>query len=413
MSTTSFQLDRRFAHSSMITLALGFVLSVMINLSAGIGVSGYYKSSSSASDDSTTSMEVTPDAMMNQSSPEQIKLGSQESSQASIHWLGVVENPEVGDAPIAVVEQAAFTPIVGNAPENSAPASSTPDPSQPAEPQVTQQPIEQPASDPIEIDPIEPQDENPRSPIETAIEQVEIEVVQVEAEIPKITLQPEIIDNPSQAEQVKENTEVEIEPDLPIGPSLVSADPTPEPELVQEPVENTESVTVSNEDTQAEPTNDQAESQPAPQVQPTEQESNPSVAGKDGILSKRESTASIIKRAIKVDAKSLNRPIVGEGLEITTVEPKFPASVRFTQLPRNPVLIIRFDANGRVSKVRFLSEGRRVFDTGSKSVDEPLVNAVYKWRAKGTEIDSLDPKGPESFVEISMNIIFSQKKNRP
>jgi len=131
------------------------------------------------------------------------------------------------------------------------------------------------------------------------------------------------------------------------------------------------------------------------------------------MVSNRESTASIIKRAIKVDAGALNKPIVGNGLEITTVEPKFPASVRFTQRPNNPVLLIRFDASGRVRKVQFLRDGRRLLDTGSEEVNEPLLSAVYKWRAKGKEIDALDSADPESSIEISMRILFNRERKKP
>ena len=112
-----------------------------------------------------------------------------------------------------------------------------------------------------------------------------------------------------------------------------------------------------------------------------------------------------------------NFPIRGrsprKGIELTTVEPRFPASVRFRELPRNPVLIIRFDGHGRVSLVSFLTEGKRVYDTGVKGVDEPLINAVYQWRAKGKEIDALDPKDPESYIEIPMRITFRKERKLP
>jgi len=125
----------------------------------------------------------------------------------------------------------------------------------------------------------------------------------------------------------------------------------------------------------------------------------------------------MLKRAQNIDPKQLHKPIVGKGIEITTVEPRFPASVRFTELPRNPVLIIRFDGSGRVSKVYFLKEKRRIYDTGVRGVDEPLLSAVYQWRAKGKEIDALDPSlspdDPESYIEIPMRITFRKESDTP
>ena len=101
------------------------------------------------------------------------------------------------------------------------------------------------------------------------------------------------------------------------------------------------------------------------------------------------------------------------GLEIKPVEPRYPATVRFTQLPRNPILIIRFNAQGRVVFVDFIrdEEKKKVYDTGSRAVDEPLLSAVYKWRASGEPLKKLDPDDPKSFIEISMKILFRDEKD--
>ena len=135
--------------------------------------------------------------------------------------------------------------------------------------------------------------------------------------------------------------------------------------------------------------------------------------GTAGTESLKESAAAKIKKAIKVDGSKLHKPISAQGLEIITVEPKFPATVRFTELPKNPVVLIQFNGLGKVSRVEFLRDGRKVYDTGARSVDEPLVSALYQWKAKGKRIDELDPLDPKSVIEISMRITFRKDSSVP
>ena len=56
-------------------------------------------------------------------------------------------------------------------------------------------------------------------------------------------------------------------------------------------------------------------------------------------------------------------------------------------------------------------EKKKVYDTGSRAVDEPLLSAVYKWRASGEPLKKLDPDDPKSFIEISMKILFRDEKD--
>jgi len=366
--------------ASVITLIVGVIVSLVIHLGVGIGASGYFGQSRSGLLGSA--IEIEPDADRTPPPNEELKLGMEDSKHATINWLGVIEDPQLGQAPIAEVEQAEFTPRVGNAPSTS---SSEPSPEiiaqEPKTEPVDREPIEEPMTEPVEA-PVDAVAQKPDS----VPEQVELEPEHVLDETkPQILIEPEPEPEPAP------EPEPPSESQAPVGPSLVSVEPTEASEPIDsEPVE---------------------EVMPVEAQQPADPSPSPTAQGRIGVLSDRESAATIIKRAKKVDAKQLNKPIVDKGLEITTVEPKFPASVRFTQLPRNPVLMIRFDATGRVSKVYFLRDGKRVFDTGALVVDEPLLNAVYQWRAKGKEIDALEMGNPESFIEISMRIIFHKDKD--
>lgn len=377
-----------YQRGSAITLGVGVCLSLAVHLGVGLGASEYFASSTISKKHDDRAIAIEPERTDRVESREELRLGMEESKVASINWLGVVENPEVGDVPEAEVEQAEFTRQIGDSEVTTSP-----------EPQVQVQPPEQPPEQPADLaavlNPVqevvdEVQAEVITEPIKQALtEQIEIEVETKESEA-LIEVQPEPVEREQVEQEVVESVDSETE----------ATKAVPSKELREEPVEIESKETLERE------------TKPDQAVEDS-QKVTPRVAGKAGEQSEKESAASKIKRAMRVDGADLHKPIVGKGIELTTVEPRFPASVRFRELPRNPVLIIRFDGRGRVIKVSFLTEGRRVYDTGVKGVDEPLINAVYQWRAKGKEIEALDAKNPESFLEIPMRITFRKERELP
>ncbi|MGV6814257.1 MAG: hypothetical protein ACWA5W_04505, partial [Phycisphaerales bacterium] len=244
---------------------------------------------------------------------------------------------------------------------------------------------------------VEPTEELAVEPVAKLVE-LPVELPTEEMQDPGIVIEPEQVIGPEQEPEPEPEAKPEAKPET-----------KPEPEQESEPVK--EQPKQAEQPEQTEPVEDVAQESSA--VEPMPESSTPIPAGKEGIESTKESAASKIKRAIKVDGSKLHRPIVGKGLEILTVEPKFPATVRFTELPKNPIVLIRFNAKGRVSKVEFLRDGRKVYNTGARSVDEPLLSALYQWRAKGKEIDDLDADDPKAFVEISMRITFRKDSGVP
>lgn len=378
-------------------LSVCVALSVLVHLGSALGA-GVYLSQRGSLDLSGVKRIRLPDMAPPPVPDEQpLRLGRQESRSASIAWLGVVRDSVVGQGQESQVEQAELTIQQG---ERDAPAATQTAPSPP-----TQAPTETTA-EPIQPEP-EPQ------PVPAADPQP-----QPEAE-PEPEPQPQPEQRPEQAPSIPL-------PDLPepvIEPSasepetpVVRPDPQPQPEPDPIPDSEPDTQPIPESEPEPEPESEQpaqetasAKQNPTESVQPTPvTPPQPTPAGKPGEVDDRESVASIIKRAQEVRATTLNRPLSGEGLEIKPVEPKFPATVRFTQLPRNPIVLIRFNAEGKVVRASFLrdEEKRRIYDTGSKGVDEPLINAIYQWRAEGKQIDALDPTDPESTIEISMKIIF-------
>ncbi len=121
-----------------------------------------------------------------------------------------------------------------------------------------------------------------------------------------------------------------------------------------------------------------------------------------GIITDKEALAAALKSAPTVTP---GRVLAAEGLEISTRRPQWSRTVQLTARPRNPVIWITFGRNGRVLRAGFLSDGERVFDTGDQSVNEPLMNAVYRWTAKGKAIEAL-PDEPEAGVTIRVRVLL-------
>lgn len=367
-------------------LGVCVALSVLVHLGSALGA-GVYLSQRGSLDLSGVKRIRLPD-MAPPPVPEghPLRLGRQDSRSASIAWLGVVRDPVVGQGQESQVEQAELTIQQG---ERDAPAATQTAPSPPT--QSPAQPPTETTAEPIQPEP-EPEQEPQPKPEQRPEQAPSIPL----PDLPEPVIEPSASEpetpevRPDSQPQPQPQPEPESEPETrPIPES--EPEPEPEPEVPSQ-----ETASAAQKPTEA--------AQSTPVTPPA----HPTPAGKPGEVDDRESVASIIRRAQEVRATSLNRPLSGEGLEIKPVEPKFPATVRFTQLPRNPIVLIRFNAEGKVVRAAFLrdEEKRRTYDTGSKGVDEPLINAIYQWRAEGKQIDALDPSDPESTIEISMKIIF-------
>lgn len=103
-----------------------------------------------------------------------------------------------------------------------------------------------------------------------------------------------------------------------------------------------------------------------------------------GEKANKVSDAVALKGAIKV---SPGRPAAGQGLEIDTVRPEWGKTVQMLAVPRNPVVAVTFKKDGTVKEAEFW----RGMSTGWDAVDEPLLNAIFAWTAKGKKLDDLPP----------------------
>ncbi|MGV6814256.1 MAG: hypothetical protein ACWA5W_04500, partial [Phycisphaerales bacterium] len=101
------------------TLGVGFVLSVGLHLGAGVGVSAYFSRVNQSIGSDEHAIEMFPDSQTPIDDRDELQLGQDQAKAASIHWLGVIDNPQEGQAPIDEVEQAQLVTQVGAKPESS------------------------------------------------------------------------------------------------------------------------------------------------------------------------------------------------------------------------------------------------------------------------------------------------------
>ena len=136
-----------------------------------------------------------------------------------------------------------------------------------------------------------------------------------------------------------------------------------------------------------------------------QEETPPAPTGADdipGLPSDRESVATALREATNLT--QWGKPLARKGLEIKTVRPRWRTTTLLTRLPRNPVVMVSFGADGKVKRAEYvLYEGRRL-STGARDVDEPLLDAVYKWRAKGKELEAL---GEGETVSFAIRVVLS------
>lgn len=380
MATQTGPTQSSLTSISVPVLVACLVLSLLVHLFTAGGFASYAKALEGSGIEAPENISIPDMPVPPQPEEDPLRLGREDAKSASITWLGVLENPIEAEAPESEVEQAELAINSGVQDiTQPTPTQSTPPVETIPEPEFVPEQIPEPV---IEPEPVQVQD-----PIEQPEQTTPIEPVEPETD-------------PEPVVQVTDSTTVDPEP---------QPEPIEEPDAVEPTQEPPVEESVEAQDPQPEPTQTSpSPTQPVPPTTASETEQ-----GKPGEEDDRESVASKIKRAETHDVSALNRPLSSAGLEIKPVEPRYPATVRFTQLPRNPILIIRFNAQGRVVFVDFIrdEEKKKVYDTGSRAVDEPLLSAVYKWRASGEPLKKLDPDDPKSFIEISMKILFRDEKD--
>ena len=131
---------------------------------------------------------------------------------------------------------------------------------------------------------------------------------------------------------------------------------------------------------------------------PQGENSPPGEGGQNpGEKSPSEASATALTDPVEIRP---GRVAAAQGLQITTVRPDFDMATMALSRPRSPTLVIEFGNDGRVRRARFLP-GRT---TGVRSIDQPLLDAVYRWTARGEALEHLADE--DETVSITMRIIL-------
>jgi hypothetical protein len=351
-----------------LSVAAGLAVSVLLHAGAAVvvGVAPGFGQARAV----TASLE-TPDPEAERAEDE-VELGMEIPRNASIAWLGVVADPEEGIAPESEVEQAALSPTPGAAPSEAeaAPVEAVEPLPEPAEPT----PVAESEPDPAGVEPPVVMEPSPViEPAPARAEPVEERPIAARVEHESAAVRPEAegVEEGSAdgadavAAEAAEHVAEEVAEVAVMGP------PAPTPEE-REAAEAAAREAAARESAQA------ADRRPAPE-------------GAPGELDERAADAAMRRRAAELDIDRLGRPLQASGgLEITTVRPVWSLQVRNAYSPRrNPYMEIRFGADGRVTLARFVPLEDGTVGSGYGEVDQPLLNAVYRWRGKGEAIERL------------------------
>ncbi len=110
----------------------------------------------------------------------------------------------------------------------------------------------------------------------------------------------------------------------------------------------------------------------------------PGTSQEQGEKSDRESDATSVIDAPPSTWRN-GKPLARKGVEVKTRKPELPILTRLTTSPANPVCEIIFGRDGVPVTCRILQS------SGYPDIDGPVLDALYRWRAKGSQLDKLPP----------------------
>lgn len=118
-------------------------------------------------------------------------------------------------------------------------------------------------------------------------------------------------------------------------------------------------------------------------------------ADRDAELSEKQADATSLTQTIDIRP---GRPAASQGLDIITRRPNFTRLTRVVAYPDNPLLKVTFSRAGQVVNVVLVES------SGASDIDDPVINAVYQWTARGKALDDLAHE--HSTLTVSVRIIL-------
>ena len=153
---------------------------------------------------------------------------------------------------------------------------------------------------------------------------------------------------------------------------------------------------------QSEPERPETETPPEPE--PSPEPPTPAAAPvetppEEGDVADKESDAfSTID--VPLEDLQLGKPIARPGLELKPQRPRTTPLLELTASPENPLVEIRFGADGRPSTARIIES------SGSRDVDHVIEVSLYRWRASGKELGELTG---EQTISIKLRLILNPR----
>ncbi|HED53670.1 MAG TPA: hypothetical protein ENJ00_05655 [Phycisphaerales bacterium] len=139
------------------------------------------------------------------------------------------------------------------------------------------------------------------------------------------------------------------------------------------------------------------------QDMPTQPRSSPAKPNPEAIRDDRESDASSPTPSIR--RNELGKVIARSGLRIRTFRPQFNDTTKQAELRSRHgrmMLDIRFGRDGRVLTAQI----RPNTETGLPSIDEPILDSVFRWTATGEDLEKIPERSPPAGILVSIEVIF-------
>ncbi|MCA9291846.1 MAG: hypothetical protein KDA25_12010 [Phycisphaerales bacterium] len=178
------------------------------------------------------------------------------------------------------------------------------------------------------------------------------------------------------------DTPVAVRVDLPTAPPPPPGDSKP---------------TASDQDAAAKPATEPAAPQtPTPAAAPSAPPGDQAPPGA-GSGSDRDASASSVVE-IPPEHWKEGKVVVGRGLDLKPSRPNYSPRSLLLGAPSNPLCELQIRRDGRVAKARLMTS------TGSREIDEAILNSLYRWTATGSTLELLE--GDEThLVRIRMILI--------
>ena len=324
---------------------------------------------------------------------QQPELGIDQSMNKTMNWIGYEEYEE-HLARLGETDQAEFIMQPSGGGGTPPPTPETP-PSPPSEQPVTPEAAKNQPEKPEEIVSAKPSLAEDRPPSEQ------------DAQIPQAPLKPD-------ADRIETTTAEKTNPDATEGDKPDERTPQPgAPKKPEKPTEDQPSEeppkdTPEKEEPKKEEPQKEAEptppSTPKPPT-PATPESDPGKgpgkgegdSGENGNAADRESDATSIVD-VPPDLWKRGRPLAAKGVELQTRRPVINTLTQISARFGSPVVEIQFNSKGKPVRCRIL------VSSGDRRLDEPILDSLYRWRAKGEKLSEL--KGDETF-DIKLRFVLN------